>query len=302
VITPAAVPSRPSAPNVPLVLAFSALTGLAFSLLRALLGVGLAPAGSASPRLALEGQIGPLRSIGTLPRLVVRGNRIGFGRSSSASATDMMAALVSGQSASDLAFRRGVQSVAGRLRGIDRKEVPQIVMFVSGQRGAGTSMSALSIAYARAMAGEKALLIDAASADSTLSLLFAGDLVQDQPCVLDSKEHLLGLTSRDTKSGLVFLPIALADLNGLTPNQRTRLVAGVSKLANDFDVVIIDGGALPEDPGATCLGNIASAVVFVARSGTYDESEAQDVAGILAVEPGRVAGVLETMTDAKSAE
>lgn len=299
VITPAAVPPRPSAPNVPLVLAFAALSGLAFSVLRALLGSSMSPPLSNSPRLTLEGQLGPLRSIGTLPKLAVRGARLSIGRQQAASATDMMNALVSGQSASDLAFRRGVQSVAGRLRNLDRKEMPQVVMFVSGKRGAGTSMSALSIAYARAMSGEKALLVDASSSDPTLSLLFAGDLVQDQPCVLESKDHLLGLTSRDTKSGLVFLPMALADLNALTPNQRGRLASGISKVANDFDVVIIDGGALPEDPGATALAGLATAVVIVSRSGTYDESEAQDVAAILSVDPGRIAGVLETMTETK---
>jgi polysaccharide biosynthesis transport protein len=300
VITPAAVPPRPSAPNVPLVLAFAALSGLALSTLRALLGASMAPAMSNSPRLTLEGQLGPLRSIGTLPRLAGRSGRLGIGRAQAATATDMMNALVAGKSASDLAFRRGVQSVAGRLRSIDRKEVPQIVLMVSGKRGAGASMSALSIAYARAMGGERALLIDASSNDPTLSLLFAGDLVQDQPCVLDSKEHLLGLTSRDTKSGLVFLPMALADLNALSLNQRGRLTAGISKVANDFDVVIIDGGALPEDPGATALAGIATAVVIVSRSGSYDEAEAQDVAAILGVDPARFAGVLETMSDAKA--
>lgn len=303
VITPAAVPPRPSAPNVPLVLAFAGLSGLAFSVLRALLSAGLAPQISTGPRLTLEGQLGPLRSIGSLPRLVMRRSRLtGFARQQTASATDLMNALTGGNRVEDLAFRRGVQSVAGRLRAIDRKEVPQVVLFVAGKRGAGASMSALSIAYARAMGGEKALLIDASSADPTLSTLFAGDLVQDQPCVLDSKDHLLALTTRDTKSGLVFLPMALADLNTLTPNQRGRLASGISKVALDFDIVIIDGGALPEDPGATALAGLATAVVVVSRSGAYDESEAQDIVAILGVDPSRVAGVLETMSETKLPE
>jgi polysaccharide biosynthesis transport protein len=300
IITPAAVPPRPSSPNAPLVLAFAALSGLALSVLRALLSAGMAPQPTSGPRLTLEGQLGPLRSVGSLPHLAVRRGR--FGRQQTASATDLMNALTTGTRTEDLAFRRGVQSVAGRLRAIDRKEAPQIVLLVAGKRAAGTSMSALSIAYVRAMGGEKALLIDASSADPTLSTLFAGELVQDQPCVLDSKDHLLALTTRDTKSGLVFLPIALADLNTLTPNQRGRLATGISKIALDFDVVIIDGGALPEDPGATALAGLATSVVVVSRTGTYDESESQDIVAILGVDPSRVAGVLETMSEQKASE
>jgi polysaccharide biosynthesis transport protein len=303
VITPAAVPSRSSSPNAPLVLAFAALSGLALSLMRALLSAGLAQPTPTGPRLTLEGQLGPLRSVGTLPRLNVRRSRMAsFNRQQQASATDLMNALNGGMHSDDMAFRRGVQSVAGRLRAIDRKETPQVVVFVAGKRGSGTSMSALSIAYVRAMGGEKALLIDASSNDPTLSTLFAGDLVQDQPCVLDSKEHLMALTTRDTKSGLVFLPMALADLNTLSPNQRSRLANGISKVALDFDLIVIDGGALPEDPGVTILAKLATAVVVVSRSGAYDEAEAQDVISILGVDPARVAGVLETMGDAKAAE
>ena len=102
------------------------------------------------------------------------------------------------------------------------------------------------------MGGEKALLIDASSADPTLSLLFAGDLVQEQPCVLDSKEHLLALTTRDTKSGLVFLPMALADLTGLSKTQRGRLAKGIADVTRDFDIVVIDGGALPDSRRGLC--------------------------------------------------
>lgn len=302
VITPAAVPARPSSPNAPLVLAFAAASGLALAVLRALLGAGLTLPTAAGPRLTLEGQVGPLRSIGTLPRLAGRSPRLGFGRTASVTATDMMSALVGGNRPSDLMFRRGVQSVAGRLKTLDRNDGPQVVLFVSGRRGAGTSMSALSVAYARAMGGEKALLIDASSSDPALSMMFAGDLVQDQPCVLDSKGHLLALTSRDTKSGLVFLPMALADLNALSPAQRNRLATGITKVAQDFDVVVVDGGALLEDPGVSALSGLATAVVVVARAGAYDEAEAQDLIAILATDPARVAGVLETMGDAKPAE
>jgi polysaccharide biosynthesis transport protein len=303
VITPAAVPPRPSSPNGPLVLAFAALSGLALAMMRALLKASLAPAAATGPRLALEGQNGPLRSIGAIPRLTQAGSIFrGFGRTPPVSPTDMMTAIADGGNANQTAFRRSVQGVAGRLRAHDRSDAPQVLLLVAGARDTGTSMSALSIAYARALAGDKTLLIDAASSDATLSTLFAGDLVQDQPCVLDSKEHLASITSRDTRSGLVFLPMALADLNALTPHQRTRLANGISKLAQDFDVVVIDGGALPEDPGVTALAQLASAVVVVARAGTYDDAEAQDLIAILGVDPSQVAGVLDTMTDIGSTD
>jgi len=168
---------------------------------------------------------------------------------------------------------------------------------VSASPRSGTTFSAFSLAYAQALAGEKALLIDAASADPSLSNQFAGDIRQDHPCVLDSKDHLLELTSRDAQSGLSFLPIALADLRTLTMSQRMRLANGIGKLAADFDVVVVDGGYIAEDEAVAALVPMVSQVVIVAPDGGLDLVRARDVADVLQVPSDRLAGVLLTMSD-----
>ena len=137
----------------------------------------------------------------------------------------------------------------------------------------------------------------AASGDPTLSNQFAGDLRQDHPCVLDSKEHLAELTSRDAQSGLAFLPIALADLRTLTMNQRNRLAQGLGKLAMDYDVVLIDGGSIEDDEAIASLVPIASQVVLVAANGALDPARARDVVEVLQVAPERMAGVLLSMSE-----
>lgn len=298
VITPAAIPPRASSPNPMLVMALATLGGLGLGLLRGIATGGLAPAALQSQRLVLDGDPQPLRVIGSVPKLVRRTRGLRRRRGSMTSTLDdAMGALTGEATDADPSFKSAVSRVATRLRNFGRTEVPQIVLFVSSAPRSGTTFAAFSLAYSQALGGERMLLIDAASADPALSNQFAGDLRQDHPCVLDSKEHLSQLTSRDAQSGLSFLPIALADLRTLTLNQRTRLASGLNKLAMDYDVVLIDGGSIEEDEAVAALVPIASQVIVVAPQGALDLARARDVADVIGVPQERLAGVLLTMTD-----
>lgn len=303
VITPAAVPSRPSSPNPMLVLAVSALSGLGLGLARALssnkpLPPAPAPGGQ---RIVLDGDRAPLRLVGAVPRLDLKG-AMGRLRGTSVSPEDVINALSDAKTGGASQFRQAIQKLTTRLRNLSRNEVPQVVLLVSATPNAGTTTSALAIAYAQALSGERTLLIDAASADPKLSTLFAGDLEQDHPCVLDSKEHLAEITSRDPRSGLSFLPIALADLRLLTMTQRTRLANGINKLAMDYDLVVVDGGAASDDKSIGALVAIASQVVVVARAGSYQDTEIHDLASALQIPAERMAGILVTMAGRKTAD
>jgi polysaccharide biosynthesis transport protein len=271
---------------------------------RAVISNQLIPAGPTGQRLMLDGEAVPLRALGVIPRLTSRGllgRALGRGNAR-ATTKDVIEALKVDGRAEDAGFRQGVQRVTSRLRNLSRNEVPQIVMLVSSGRDAGTSFSALAIAYAQALNGERTLLIDGASATPSLSTEFAGEIDQDHPCVLDSKEHLAEITSYDSGSGLTFLPIALADLRSLTMSQRARLANGINKLAMDYDLVVVDGGSIAEDESIAALADIASQVVVVARAGTYQEAHAQELVATLGVDPDRLAGVLITMGDTKGGE
>jgi uncharacterized protein involved in exopolysaccharide biosynthesis/Mrp family chromosome partitioning ATPase len=309
VITPSAVPARPSSPNTMLVLALATLGGLGFGVTRALISSQLSPhlvtastSAGETQKLVLDADALALRTIGMIPRLGVKASGQGLRRLRAhvpeATTEDIMSALLEDNADAPVkAFRQDVRRVASRIRGLDH-DSGQVVLMVSAKRDAGTTFSALAIAFAHALDGQRTLLIDAASADPKLSTLFAGDLDQDQPCVLDSTEHLNRLISRETRSGLGFLPIALADLRTLTMNQRARLATGLNKLAADYDLVVIDGGATEADTAIAALVPIASQVVIVAPNGQIDDAHAQEVAAALQVPPERLAGVLVAMGDA----
>jgi polysaccharide biosynthesis transport protein len=307
VITPASVPPRPSSPNIPLVLAFSALSGLGLGMLRALLkGVPALPVVETSTttpgqRLALDGATPPLQALGTIPALGRRGALgalIGPGKAHGPA--DVLTALADAKNPAHQLYRTGVERTASRLRALVPAGQQQIVLMVSSEKGAGTSLSALALAHTRASLGERVLLIDAASADPALSLEFAGDLHQDEPCILDSKEHLAAIASREPDSGLMFLPIALADLRTLTGGQRRRLTVGISRLAADYDLVVIDGGALDEDDTIAALSELATTVVVVARAGS-GKTDIHVLADALNVAPTQIAGVVATMATARPA-
>lgn len=165
------------------------------------------------------------------------------------------------------AFQLAVYDMLRKLLKSAEPDQSQTVMLLAGHKGAGTSSTALSLAYAAALSGKRSLLVDAFSPDADLSMTFATDLRQDHACVLDSKAHLAELVTRDEGSGLDFLPIALANLDELAAGQRRKLAAGLSKLAADYDVVVIDGGAVLENDAAVDLAACADAVLIVARPG-----------------------------------
>ena len=92
---------------------------------------------------------------------------------------------------------------------------PAIAIFLAPIANSGTSATALAVAYAGALAGDRVLLVDAASANAELSTVFAAEFADDAVVMLDNKDHLARITTRDARSGLAFLPIALADLRML---------------------------------------------------------------------------------------
>gem|GEM_PF-6208668 len=189
-------------------------------------------------------------------------------------------------------FRQAIAGMLRKIRTTAAPGQPQIVMLVAGHAGAGTSSTALSLAYAAAIKGLRCLLVDACSPDAELSATFSAALVQKRPCVLDSKEHLAELLTRDGASSLQLLPIALANLNRLDVAQRRRLCVGMAKLADDYDLVVIDGGAVLEDNAPLDLASCADQLLIVARSG-ITLTETIEVTGLkLGSARDRLAGVV----------
>ncbi|MCB1522175.1 MAG: hypothetical protein KDJ37_16615 [Hyphomicrobiaceae bacterium] len=294
VITPASVPSRPSKPLTWLILSLGLLGGLGLGLSRALLldhldhSVRTVQDVASSTGLPLIATLPLLSSSNAIGRMIP-----GRGGADRTGLSDLMAAIAnpSGTGAT-VGYRQAVLRLLGRIRSLNRGHRPHIITVFSAEPGAGASATALSLAYAAAVSGERVLLIDGCSRTAELSNTLASDLDHDGVIVLDNKAHLQSITRRDARSGLVFLPIALADLRTLKGHQRKRLATGISALAQSYDLVVIDGGALIEDESALALAPIVDNFVLVARSGATDPSALADAADMLASSGDRLAGIV----------
>lgn len=362
IITPAAVPARPVAPNPVLVLAASALAGLGLGLGRAFINSALGsialpattvrstnggpgsgtgvPLSDGSGQASFRGstlarerrqrsrrldmggdalrtaaaggthrastpqrtkgdgiQVEPISQpvpiLATVPRVYHRAatspalQRVETAADADSFAmADVLGALADGTQPADKAFQSAAMAIVERLRDLARSGEPMVALFAAADRQSGVSAAALGAAYAAALAGHRVLLVDAASATAELSMVFAADLAQNHPCVLDNKAHLAEITWFDSRSGLGLLPIALADLRRMTPTQRRRFGIGLTKLARDYDLVVIDGGSLDQDQAVAALTSIATIVVPVVPAGV-------DVQ----VASGRVLGALGTGID-----
>jgi Mrp family chromosome partitioning ATPase len=299
IITPAAIPPAPSSPNPLLVLALSGFAGLGATGLYALLrGVPapIAPMPRASPLAPMAArrpvvQMAP-DVLGQLPPLATRGRLTRtFSGTPGVRMTDVLTAITDGTRPEEIAFRDAMKTTAAAVRKSWTGPMgTQVVLAMSETRGIASSMTALGLAYVEAAAGRPTFLIDGASADPRLSTEFASDLNQERPCVLDSKEHLLEISSRDPQSGLMFLPIALANLDGLSEAQRLRLSMGVSRLAEDVDLIVIDGGAVSDSTGVAALAGQVTTLVVAGSQGT--ETDVRAVADAVRVPQAKLAGLV----------
>lgn len=277
VITTASLPLRPSSPQPMLILALAGLGGLGASLVLA-----AARERNRFPELVRRrgAQIAPPEAaiVGNIPMLpefpVLDQPQDG---AADAAPRDphllrIATALAPGAPAEAQGFRRSVEIASQEVLRRATEERPSILLLASVDTGAGTTTASFALALASARRGVRTLLVDADASDAMLSATFAGDLTQERPCVLDNKDDLAEIVSRDPDSGLALLPIALADLARLSERQRQRLAVGIARLASDFDVLMIDGGAEVTNPVLPALSAVAGTLVAVVPEGAPSSS------------------------------
>jgi polysaccharide biosynthesis transport protein len=292
VITTPVAPSTPSKPIPLLILALSLLTGLGAGSAWALKG----EAETTTVRTAdeLSDQTG-LSAISVLPELTTgtpsAGSRdLHYGVQFS----DLLSALGTRKDRDAAAFHQAALRLLSKIKAQGRAGRPNTVMFASPHSSAGNSASVLAVAYCAASSGERVLLVDATSINPELSEIFAANLAKSTTVILDSKEHLNKIIARDARSGLSFLPIALADLRTLKTQQRRRLVAGLNLVSQDYDWIFVDAGALLDDEASTTLLPAANQVFVVARANASNRTDVDEMMEILQPVRDRIAGAILT--------
>ena len=298
VISEPTAPSAPSKPLPLLVLALSLLTGL---------GSGAAWAlKSATSEKAIKNadqfseQTG-LATVSAIPELKAssalhNSQDLAYGVQFS----DILSALGTRQDRDAAAYHQSVLRLLSKIKSQGRAGRPNTVMFASPRMATGNSSAVLAVAYSAALAGDRVLLVDATSINPELSSIFAGNLPKSTTVILDSKEHLNRIVTRDGRSGLSFLPIALADLRTLKTQQRRRLVAGLNLVSQDYDWVFIDAGALLDDEAATTLLPAANQVFVLGRAGATTRSDVDETMEILQPVRDRIAGAVLTFSPLQS--
>ncbi len=306
VITPPSVPSRPSKPLTWLILSLGLIGGLGLGLASALLTdhmdttVRTASDLSALTGLATISQIPPLASgAAFMARRRTNGND--ETRVEAAQFSDLLAALADTKGRDDSGYRQGVLRLLAKIKGHQRPGRPHTVMLVAPQSGLGNSATTLAVAYAAALSGDRVLLVDATSTNPELSAVFATTLKPTTAIVLDNKDHLNQITTRDMRSGLAFLPIALADLRTLKNQQRRRLVAGLNGLSQGFDLIFIDAGGVLEDEAATCLLPAADQILIVGRAGMTSRADIDQTIELLEPARERITGGVLTLSSPTAA-
>ncbi len=285
VISTPNVPSAPSKPVPWLILALSLLTGLGSGAAWALNG---AKTSSSLHSIDQFSQQTGLAAVSAIPEL----------NSGSGSFSDLMSALGGERGGVSAAYKQSVLRLLSKIKSQGRPGRPNTVMFVSPRSGSGNSSAVLAVAYSAALSGERVLLVDSTSVNPELSTVFAASLPKSTTVILDSKEHLNKIVTRDARSNLAFLPIALADLRTLKTQQRRRLVAGLNALSQDYDWIFIDAGALLEDEAATILLPAANQVYVVGRADKTIAADVLETMEILDTVRDRIAGGILTFVPA----
>jgi len=298
VITPAIVPVKPSRPIPWLVLSIGLLGGLALGVSRALVSDHLSRSAAAGRSNGPAG----LRNIGRLPA-VVPGSRLArlFRRWRSASgrtqpvAYGVLMDAVAGGSSRDASFRAAVHRLLGLVTVHSRTGRGTTVALLSAGRGQGTTGTALAMAFASALKGERTLLVDLAAADATLSDLLAPDIHVDLSSTVELRRQLADLVTTDTRSKLAFLPLAHGDLDTLRRSQRRLVAQALKALSAGYDLTIIDGGAVLVDESSLPFAAECDYVLLVTRKDTADEGDFDQVVRLLDAASTRIAGAVVTM-------
>ncbi|MGL4397362.1 MAG: GumC family protein [Hyphomicrobium sp.] len=302
VITQPSVPTKPSKPMTWLVLGLGLLGGLGIGLASALVLDHLDRSVRKPSDLA---SIAGLQTLAALPVLGRPASFLGSRRRTTSSEnveavqfSELLSALADSAGQDDGHYRQAVLRLLGKIKSQQRPGRPHAVMMLSPSKGAGNSATTLAVAYAAALAGDRVLLVDATSSDPELSLIFAQNLKPTNVVILDNKDHLARITTKDARSGLTFLPIALADLRTLKSQQRRRLVAGLNGLSQNFDLVFIDAGSVLDDEAATALLPVADQIALVVRSGVTTRGEIAETLELIDSARDRVSGAVMTLANA----
>lgn len=285
-LTPAVAPQKPSWPAPGIVVTSGLIGGLTLGAALAALLHWLEK--TVRSRRDVSRATG-LNSIFTIAPLSQQSPALG-----NSSAFGPLLAALTERDSSDSAYRHCVRHLLTQIRRVEKPGRPHTIGFTSPRVDAGTSATALAVAVAAAKSGDRVMLVDAAASDPELSQAFASNLKHGAIKAPGTKDELNEMVVRDAQWGFSILPLALIDLPSLGVQQQRRMVALLNGVSQNYDLVIIDAGAILADEGSAFLMATADQILVVAGAGVTTAADLALTMEALDAERARITGAVLT--------
>ncbi len=287
IVSPAAIPTRPSSPNVPLNLAlglgFAIGAGIAAVVLAIMLDTGVVTAEDVEHKFGLP-------HLGSVPLL-----------SSVAAPEDR------DETAPDYVIKKPLSSFAEAVRAMRASilfsrigQQVRVITLTSALPAEGKTTTALCLARVAAQSGLRVILVDCDLRRRNVNRLLGVEPEVGLVEVLNRTVSLEQAIMHDAPSGAMVLPLAK---NSFTPRDvfgSAAMDEMMDRLRRDFDLVILDTAPVLAVSDTRLVATKADAVVFLARWRKTPEKAISAALKVLEQSGAHIAGVGLTQVDMKA--
>lgn len=196
-------------------------------------------------------------------------------------------------------YATAVMGFVRQLQPAGSRHASQSVMLVSSGPQEGASSLAWSTAIVAAMQHRRVLLIDGDGGTGELSKTLAPNAGARLRDVLKGAARFSDLLIKDAELGISFLPLVATDATGSGPNwgDYQTLLARLPAMYSEYDLIVVDGGALSKSGLAHLLVDLVDEVVLVAKSDETRRADLIEAQQALSLGERRPLGVVASMVD-----
>ena len=179
----------------------------------------------------------------------------------------------------------------------DRPQRGRSLLIASATAGEGRTTVALNLALTSAASGWRVLLVDADIERGMLSKTLDAGGNAGLFDLIEGRATLPSVLLSETESGLNFLPLGNATLAGSRNPKPQDIAQRLSEPANQFDLIIIDSGAVLADEYVRPFAEFVDDIVFVVRSGGPKRDVVMTAIEALRINARKVRGTVLTGSD-----
>lgn len=171
------------------------------------------------------------------------------------------------------------------------------VLTASASTGEGRTTIALNLALTTAASGWRVLLVDADIARGMLSRTLEARHNAGLFDLIEGRAMTSSVVLNDAESGLNFLPLGNVTLAASGAPEPKAIAEKLGELGNQFDLVVIDSGALLTDEYVRPFAEFADDIVFVVRAAGPKAGDVLAALDTLRINARKVRGAVLTGVD-----